>query len=67
MPRVFICYRRDDAPVSAGRLFDRLTECFGRDHVFEPVVPAPPEADESSGEPDDVGCSHDYIRASASP
>ena len=37
MPRVFICYRRDDAPASAGRLFDRLTERFGRDHVFMDV------------------------------
>ena len=37
MPRVFICYRRDDAPASAGRLFDRLTERFGCDHVFMDV------------------------------
>ena len=37
MPRVFICYRRDDAPASAGRLFDRLTERFGRDHVVMDV------------------------------
>ena len=37
MPRVFICYRRDDAPASAGRLFDRLTERFGRDHAVMDV------------------------------
>lgn len=36
MPRVFICYRRDDAPASAGRLYDRLPTAWG-DHVFMDV------------------------------
>jgi len=34
VPSVFISYRRDDASASAGRLFDWLTEQFGRAHVF---------------------------------
>jgi len=34
VPSVFISYRRDDASANAGRLFDWLTEQFGRAHVF---------------------------------
>ena len=33
-PRIFISYRREDASGHAGRLFDRLVERFGREHVF---------------------------------
>jgi hypothetical protein len=32
--QIFISYRRDDSGYAAGRLFDRLRERFGRDHVF---------------------------------
>ena len=32
--RIFISYRREDAPGHAGRLYDRLTAHFGADQVF---------------------------------
>lgn len=35
--RVFISYRRQDAPAHAGRLYDRLAERFGADRVFMDV------------------------------
>ncbi|HYN21764.1 MAG TPA: TIR domain-containing protein [Thermoanaerobaculia bacterium] len=38
MPVIFISYRREDSAGHAGRLFDRLRERFGRDHVFLDVV-----------------------------
>lgn len=38
MPVIFISYRRDDSAGHAGRLFDRLREHFGKDHVFLDVV-----------------------------
>ena len=38
MPVCFISYRREDSAGHAGRLFDRLREHFGRDHVFLDVV-----------------------------
>lgn len=31
---IFISYRREDSVAYAGRLYDRLAEHFGRDHVF---------------------------------
>ena len=34
MAKIFISYRREDAPGSAGRLYDRLQQEFGRDNVF---------------------------------
>jgi hypothetical protein len=34
MPRVFICYRRDDASEAAERLYNNLTRCFGSRYVF---------------------------------
>lgn len=34
MPRVFICYRREDSAPYAGRLHDRLSSQFGARHVF---------------------------------
>jgi hypothetical protein len=34
LPKIFISYRREDAPGYAGRLFDRLRDEFGRDNVF---------------------------------
>ena len=37
MPRVFVCYRREDSAASAGRVFDRLIARFGRGNVFMDV------------------------------
>lgn len=34
MPGIFISYRRDDSAAYAGRLYDRLSSHFGRDHIF---------------------------------
>jgi hypothetical protein len=34
LPKIFISYRREDAPGYAGRLYDRLRDEFGRDNVF---------------------------------
>jgi hypothetical protein len=34
MPRLFISYRRQDAPGIAGRIYDRLRDHFGREAVF---------------------------------
>lgn len=41
-PKIFISYRRDDAPGSTGRLYDRLAETFSAEHVFidvDAIVP----------------------------
>src|SRR5690242_9981554 len=43
--RVFINYRRDDAPMAAGRLSDELTRCFGDEHVFMDVDKIEPGVD----------------------
>jgi hypothetical protein len=32
--RIFISYRRDDSGGWAGRLYDRISQHFGRDNVF---------------------------------
>ena len=37
MTTIFISYRRDDAAAYAGRLYDRLRERYGEDHVFMDV------------------------------
>src|SRR5947209_12396451 len=34
MPKIFISYRREDSEHIAGRIYDRLEPCFGRDNVF---------------------------------
>ena len=34
VPRIFVSYRREDAPSAAGRLCDRLQERFGKGNVF---------------------------------
>jgi TIR domain len=34
---IFISYRRDDSPASAGRLYDRLSNHFASDHIFMDV------------------------------
>ena len=32
--QIFISYRREDSAHAAGRLFDRLSQRFGRDRIF---------------------------------
>lgn len=44
-PRIFISYRRDDAPGSAGRLYDRLSETFSADQIFIDVDAISPGVD----------------------
>jgi hypothetical protein len=34
---IFICYRRDDAPGYAGRLYDTLVARFGNDQIFRDI------------------------------
>ncbi|HEV7733328.1 MAG TPA: toll/interleukin-1 receptor domain-containing protein [Candidatus Binatia bacterium] len=48
MARIFINYRRDDDPGTAGRLFDRLSEVFSRDALFIDV--------------DDIPAGEDFVR-----
>jgi hypothetical protein len=43
--RIFISYRRDDAPAYAGRLFDQLSERFGESQVFMDVDTLEPGVD----------------------
>src|SRR5262245_52578436 len=38
---IFINYRRDDSPGTAGRLHDRLVQAFGRDNLFMDVEQIP--------------------------
>lgn len=45
MPRVFISYRRGDSASATGRLFDHLSEQFGKECVFRDVDDIPPGAD----------------------
>ena len=37
MPRIFLCYRREDSSGHAGRLYDALAARFGDDNVFMDV------------------------------
>jgi hypothetical protein len=39
MPRVFISYRREDSGDSARRLYDRLSERFGKDCILMDLQP----------------------------
>jgi TIR domain len=41
----FISYRRDDSAGHAGRLFDRLSDHFGRDQVFMDIDSIEPGVD----------------------
>ena len=41
MATVFICYRRDDAPGTTGRIYDHLVESFGEGSVFKDVDSIP--------------------------
>ena len=44
-PRIFISYRRDDSPGSAGRLYDRLVEEFPKENLFMDVDAIAPGVD----------------------
>ena len=44
MSGVFISYRRDDTQALAGRLFDRLTQSFGKEQVFRDIDAIEPGA-----------------------
>lgn len=37
MSGIFIGYRREDSAAVAGRLFDRLRQRFGKDHIFRDI------------------------------
>lgn len=42
MPKqIFICYRRDDSAAFAGRIYDRLSQKFGRSAIFKDVDSIP--------------------------
>lgn len=41
MAKIFICYRREDSDVAAGRIYDRLKAHFGDGHVFMDVDDIP--------------------------
>ncbi len=45
MPNIFISYRREDSAGHSGRLFDRLREHFGKDHVFMDIAGIEPGVD----------------------
>jgi hypothetical protein len=45
IPKVFICYRRDDAGPIAGRLYDALAPTFDHDNIFMDVEGVPPGID----------------------
>jgi TIR domain-containing protein len=42
---VFICYRREDAPATTGRIYDHLVQSFGEASVFKDVDSIPIGAD----------------------
>jgi hypothetical protein len=42
---VFICYRREDAPATTGRIYDHLVQSFGAGSVFKDVDSIPIGAD----------------------
>ncbi|HEX8033254.1 MAG TPA: toll/interleukin-1 receptor domain-containing protein [Ktedonobacterales bacterium] len=45
MATVFICYRREDAPATTGRIYDHLVQSFGEGSVFKDVDSIPVGAD----------------------
>ena len=45
MARIFISYRRDDSGGWAGRLYDRLSQHFGRENVFMDIDTIEPGLD----------------------
>jgi Sulfatase-modifying factor enzyme 1/TIR domain len=53
--RIFLSYRRDDSGGYAGRLYDRLSQHFGRAHLFMDVDTIPPGLDFVEAIQDAVG------------
>jgi hypothetical protein len=45
MPRIFVSYRRSDSITMTGRIYDRLVDAFGEQHVFKDVDDIPVGAD----------------------
>lgn len=45
MATVFICYRREDAPATTGRIYDHLVQAFGEGSIFKDVDSIPVGAD----------------------
>ncbi|HKI18903.1 MAG TPA: toll/interleukin-1 receptor domain-containing protein, partial [Isosphaeraceae bacterium] len=41
MPKIFLSYRREDSEHVTGRIFDRLTDRFGREAVFMDIDTIP--------------------------
>jgi len=41
LPRIFLCYRREDTQDAAGRLHDRLVDAYGPDRVFMDIDSVP--------------------------
>jgi hypothetical protein len=41
MPRIFVSYRRSDSITITGRIYDRLVDAFGEEHVFKDVDDIP--------------------------
>src|SRR6187549_2559022 len=48
MPRVFICYRREDSGGYAGRIYDRLKDRLGGENVFRDI--------------DSIGLGEDFVK-----
>src|SRR5215470_15612677 len=48
VPRIFLCYRRDDSSAYAGRLFEMLAAEFGADQVFMDTASITPGEDWAS-------------------
>ncbi len=42
---IFVCYRRDDSSGHAGRLFDKLSDHFGKDRIFMDIDTIEPGED----------------------
>jgi formylglycine-generating enzyme required for sulfatase activity len=53
--RIFLSYRRDDSGGYAGRLFDRLSQHFGRDNLFMDIATIDPGLDFVKAIQDAVG------------
>ena len=45
MATVFICYRREDAPATTGRIYDHLVQSFGEGSIFKDVDSIPAGTD----------------------
>jgi len=61
MGKIFIGYRREDSAGHSGRLFDKLSEHFGKDHVFMDVAGIEPGVDFVEAIEKAVGSSDAFI------